>query len=110
MLSDINMNADMIRAADVHSGSEKAGNTLFYIYDRQLSLSSLSANRRFDGTAHAEELAVVFGFDKAIGESIESTADTNGSMYEDPATVQPPDEISRKHVRVMCTPLNPTFI
>ena len=90
LLSDINFNADMIHAADVHSSIGETGQTFFYVYDHQLSL--FPADRGFDGAAHADELGVVFGFDKAMG-SAAFDANIDISNYEDPATVLPAHEI-----------------
>ena len=90
LLSDINFNADMTHAATVHSSLEESGQTFFYVYDHQLS--ALPVDRGFDGAAHAEELAVVFGFDKAMG-SIGIVANTDTSSFEDPVEQQPEYEL-----------------
>ena len=92
VLSDINFNADMIHASDVHSSMGETGQTFFYVYDHRLSL--LPADRGFDGAAHAEEVRVVLGLDKATG-SVETSFDANSntSNYEDPATELPAHEI-----------------
>ena len=91
LLSDVNMNADMIQAANVHSNMGETGKTFFYVYDHRLSF--IPADRGFDGAAHAEELPVVFGLDKSIGKSIISTLDMNSSVYDDPSIVLPAYEI-----------------
>ena len=82
LLSDINFNADLIHAANIHSSIGEAGRTFFYVYDHQLSINP--PNRGYDGAAHSEELGIVFGLDKAMG--------SPGSP-DDPATVLPAQEI-----------------
>ena len=83
LLSDVNFNADLIHAADVHSSIGETGRTFFYVYDHQLSTNP--SNRGYDGAAHSEELEVVFGLDMA-------TDDIPGSL-DDPATLLPAHEI-----------------
>ena len=92
LLSDINFNADVIHAADVHSSLGETGETFFYVYDHQLSL--FPPDRGFDGAAHAEELGIVFGFDKAMGSFVfDNTTRSNTTSYDDPATLLPAHEI-----------------
>ena len=92
LMSDIGFNADMIHAANVHSGNRETGQTFFYVYDHRLSL--LPPDRGFDGAAHSEELGVVFGLDKVL-RNVESVFDTsrNMSSYDDPAELLPAHEI-----------------
>ena len=83
LMSDINFNADLIHAANVHSSVGESGQTFFYVYDQQLSI--YPKNRGYDGAYHSEELEVVFGLDKATY--------TIPANLTDPATLLPAHEI-----------------
>ena len=90
LISDINFNADVVHIANVHSSLGETGHTFFYVYDHQLSL--FPTNRGFDGAEHAEDLAVVFGFDKEVT-ALVSYVNMNFTGFEDPATKIPAQEI-----------------
>lgn len=78
-MSDVDFNAGMIYASNIHSGNGGPGHTYFYVYDHQLSYQP--SDRGYNGAAHAEELPVVFGFDKAMAPP--GTSDDPASILSD---------------------------